>query len=159
TCRLIDMIAASGLLRLLGDETRLRLLRALSQEALNVSELTAVLGLAQSGVSRHLALLRKAQLVTEERAGNFAWYRLAPEAMTPSGDHAALWEWLRSEFARTSAATRADDARLEEVRRLRQESFAQHRTVDERKQLVPGRSWAAWSRALGMLLPAHDAAD
>jgi hypothetical protein len=42
---------------------------------------------------------------------------------------------------------------LEEVRRLRKESFAQHGAVDERRQLVPGRSWAAWSRALGMLLP------
>jgi hypothetical protein len=39
-------LAAAGLMRLLGDETRLRLLRAVSREALNVSELTAVLGLA-----------------------------------------------------------------------------------------------------------------
>jgi ArsR family transcriptional regulator len=28
-----------------------------------------------------------------------------------------------------------------------------------RRQLVPGRSWAAWSRALGLLLPAVDVAD
>jgi ArsR family transcriptional regulator len=48
------------LLRLLGDEARLRLLRLLSREALNVSELTGILGLAQSGVSRHLGLLRDA---------------------------------------------------------------------------------------------------
>ena len=58
-------------MRLLGDDTRLRLLRLLSHEALNVSELTAILGVAQSGVSRHLGLLREAGLVAEQRAGTF----------------------------------------------------------------------------------------
>src|SRR5207249_6693692 len=29
----------------------------------------------------------------------------------------------------------------------------------DRRQLVPGRSWAAWSRALGLLLPPLKAAD
>ena len=82
---------APALLRLLGDETRLRLLRLLAREPLNVSELTAVLGVAQSGVSRHLALLRDAGLVAEQRAGVFAWYRLAPAADEPSGGDAALW--------------------------------------------------------------------
>jgi ArsR family transcriptional regulator len=150
---------ASGLLRLLGDEARLRLLRALSREALNVSELTAVLGLAQSGVSRHLRLLREAGLVTEERTGGFAWYRLAGEAAATDGPRAALWAWLRGEFEKATTATRADDARLEEVRRLRKESFREHGGSEERRQLVPGRSWMAWSRALGLLLPAVDVAD
>ena len=54
------MTRAAATLRLLGDDTRLRLLRVLAREALNVSELTAILGLAQSGVSRHLGLLRDA---------------------------------------------------------------------------------------------------
>jgi SAM-dependent methyltransferase len=149
----------AALLRLLGDETRLRLLRALSLEGLNVSELTAVLGVAQSGVSRHLGLLRDAGLVVEQRSGTFAWYRLAPDASDATADRAPLWNWLRAEFARVSAATKADDARLAEVRRVRKESFAQHGGAGERGQLVPGRSWAAWSRALGLLLPAVDVAD
>jgi ArsR family transcriptional regulator len=149
----------SSLLRVLADPVRLRLLRALSREALNVSELTAVLGLAQSGVSRHLGLLRKAGVVSEERRGAFTWYRLAPESAAPGDPRAPLWSWLRSEFARVTPATRADDSRLEEVRRLRKESFVQHGGGSERRQLVPGRSWAAWSRAIGLLLPASDVAD
>jgi ArsR family transcriptional regulator len=153
------MTDPSALLRLLGDETRLRLLRLLSREALNVSELTGVLGLAQSGVSRHLGLLREAGLVVEDKAGTFTWHRLAPEWQAPDGERAPLWQWLRAEFERSTPATKADDARLEEVRRLRKESFAAHRGGDERRQLVPGRSWAAWSRALGLLLPAVDVAD
>src|SRR4029450_1802411 len=108
-----------ALFRLLGDETRLRLLRLLAREAMNVSELTAILGLAQSGVSRHLGLLRDAGLIVEERAGAFTWYRLSPRAESRDGARAPLWAWLRAEFERRTSATRADDGRLEEVRRIR----------------------------------------
>jgi len=153
------MSHAPALLRLLGDETRLRLVRLLSREALNVSELTVILGLAQSGVSRHLGLLRDAGLVAEDRSGAFTWYRLAPELQATAGPRAGLWAWLREEFDRATPAGRGDDARLEEVRRLRKESFSQHGAGDERRQLVPGRSWAAWARALGLLLPPLDVAD
>jgi ArsR family transcriptional regulator len=46
------------------------------------------------------------------------------------------------------------------VRRLRKENFSAHAlSGDERRQLVPGRSWAAWARALGLLMPAVDVAD
>ena len=72
------MKQASALYRLLGDEARLRLLRVLARERLNVTELTGVLGLAQSGVSRHLGLLKDAGLVVEEHDGGFTYYRLAP---------------------------------------------------------------------------------
>lgn len=147
----------SALLRLLGDEVRLRLLRLLAAEALNVSELTSILGIAQSGVSRHLGLLRDAGLVTEERSGGYTWYRLAP-ALTTDGAAAPLWAWLEGELARPDDAMAADEARLQEVRRIRRESFARH--GDSRQgQIVPGRSWAAWARALGMLLPAMDVVD
>ena len=56
---------------------------------------------------------------------------------------------------------RADEARLQEVLRVRKENFDTHAGADTRdaRQLVPGRSWAAWSRALGMLLPAMTVAD
>src|SRR5262245_61031769 len=120
TYRFIDMNEPAALLRLLGDPTRLRLLRMLEREALNVSELTAILGMAQSGVSRHLGLLRDAGLVVEERAGTFTWYRLAP-GLDADADRAERWAWLKAQFARRGAAMKADDARLEEVRRLREE--------------------------------------
>jgi ArsR family transcriptional regulator len=153
------MSETAGLLRLLGDDTRLRLLRLLGREPLNVSELTAILGVAQSGVSRHLGLLREAGLVAEQRAGTFTWYRLAPDADRAEAPRAALWSWLREGFAAVTAESRADDARLEEVRRVRHESFEKDGAGDERRQLVPGRSWAAWARALGLLLPPLDVAD
>lgn len=152
----MDMDSAA-LLRLLGDATRLRLLRLLSLESLNVTELTGALGLAQSGVSRHLGLLRDAGLVTEARAGGYSWSRLSDRLAGPDGALAPLHVWLAHEFTRATPETRADDARLAEVRRVRKDSFQAH--GDERRQLVPGRSWPAWSRALGLLLPPLDVAD
>ena len=153
------MTSVSSLFRLLGDDVRLRLLRVLSLEALNVSELTSILGIAQSGVSRHLGLLREADLVAEERSGGYAWYRLAPAVTDAAGPFADLWTWLQREFSSPGAGTAADDARLQEVRRVRKESFAQHGVDGRPGQLVPGRSWAAWARALGVLLPSVDVAD
>ena len=153
------MKQASALYRLLGDEARLRLLRVLARERLNVTELTGVLGLAQSGVSRHLGLLKEAGLVAEERDGGFSYYRAAA---LPGAD-AALTAILQVQFEASAAdpAVRADEARLQEVLRLRKENFDAHAGPDTRdaRQLVPGRSWAAWSRALGLLMPPVKVAD
>jgi ArsR family transcriptional regulator len=152
----------SALFRLLGDDARLRTLRLLSLERLNVTELTGILGIAQSGVSRHLGLLKDAGLVVEEREAGFSYYRLAPSLRDGSNGFGPLWPLLEANFE-TSAATasgRADDVRLEEVRRLRQENFEAHSGPDtNERQLVPGRSWAAWARALGHLLPRLRVAD
>lgn len=154
------MKAASALYRLLGDEARLRLLRVLDQDRFNVKELTGILGLAQSGVSRHLGLLKDAGLVVEERDGAYSFYRLAP-ALRDDG-HGPLWPLLHTQFqeAASAAVLKADDARMQEVLRLRRENF-EHLGPDTRdgRQLVPGRSWAAWSRALALLLPPLEVAD
>ena len=153
------MKAASALYRLLGDEARLRLLRVLDKDRFNVKELTGILGLAQSGVSRHLGLLKEAELVVEERDGAYSFYRLAPAVRDGKSP---LWPLLQAQFdaAAGSAAIKADDSRLQEVLRLRRENF-EHVGPDTRdgRQLVPGRSWAAWSRALGLLLPPLEVAD
>ena len=155
------MKEASALFRLLGDEARLRLLRVLARDRFNVTELTGVLGLAQSGVSRHLGLLKEAGLVSEERDGAYTYYRLAPSVR--ENGSAPLWTLLDAQFAaaRESAAVKADEARLQEVLRVRRENFDQHAGPDTRdgRQLVPGRSWAAWARALGHLLPSVDVVD
>jgi ArsR family transcriptional regulator len=155
------MYQVSALYRLLGDEARLRLLRVLRRERLNVTELTGILGLAQSGVSRHLGLLKEAGWVTEERDAGYTFYRLSPTLNQNGGQ--ALWTALAEQFDAASGdpSVRADEARLQEVLRLRKENFDTHGSADTRdaRQLVPGRSWAAWSRALGLLLPPLTVAD
>lgn len=155
------MELGAPLFRLLGDDARLRLLRLLAQEQLNVSELTAILGLAQSGVSRHLGLLKDAGIVTEKRDGGFTYYALSEELLKRGNGSNPLAGLLAGQFAGSASdpARLADDARLEEIRRLRKENFQEHGASDERRQIVPGRSWAAWSRALAHLLPRIDVAD
>ena len=150
------MQQASALFRLLSDSTRLRLLRALAQERFNVTELTGILGVAQSNVSRHLGLLKDAGLVSEEREAGFVYYRIAEGAR--ANTNGALWTLLQSHFetGASDRAVRADEARIQEILRLRKENFETH---GDARQLVPGRSWAAWARALGHLLPPLDVAD
>ena len=158
----MDMEDATALYRLLGDEVRLRLLRLLAGDRLNVTELTGILGIAQSGVSRHLGLLKDARLVQEEREGGFSYYRVAPALSEGQNGFGPLWALLRTQFDRAAAtpAGRADDARLAEVQRVRKENFDVHAGPDtNERQLVPGRSWAAWARALGHLLPPLKVAD
>lgn len=156
------MQLGSALFRLLGDDARLRVLRLLDAERLNVSELTGILGIAQSGVSRHLGLLKEAGLVAEDRDGGFSYYRIAPAVREGANGLGPVWPLLQAHFD-ASAATdlgRADDARLSEIRRLRKENFDAHSGPDtNERQLVPGRSWAAWARALGHLLPTLRVAD
>jgi SAM-dependent methyltransferase len=147
---------ASALFRLLSDSTRLRLLRILARDRFNVTELTGILAVAQSNVSRHLGLLKDARLVTEEREAGYVYYRVAEDAR--SNGHGPLWTLLDTHFESAAAdrAVRADDARAQEVLRLRKENFDTH---GDPRQLVPGRSWAAWARALGHLLPPLDVVD
>lgn len=71
------------LFRTLGDPTRLRLLRLLGREELNVAELCDIVGLPQPTVSRQLGQLREAGLLRDRREGPFAWYALVPEADAP----------------------------------------------------------------------------
>lgn len=67
----------------LGDGTRLRALLALRGGELCVCDLIALLGLAPSTVSKHLALLWQAGLVERRKAGRWHYYRLAAAGAEP----------------------------------------------------------------------------
>ena len=67
----------------LSDATRLRLLLALQSGELCACQLVDLAGLANSTVSRHLAVLEQAGLVTHRKAGRWVHYRLArPRPLT-----------------------------------------------------------------------------
>ena len=146
-------------LRLLAEPTRLRLLRLLADEPLNVGELTAILGIAQPSVSKQLGELKRAGLVREERDGGFAFYRVAANGAgdkggTGNGDPgAALWRAVAAEIERAGDAD-GDLARRAEVLRRREE-----RGGGVGRLVEPGRSWPAWARALGFLMPPLTVAD
>jgi len=59
---------------LLGDPTRLRVVRALSLGELCVCDLASMLGVGRTVISNHLRLLRTMRLVTYRRQGKLAYY-------------------------------------------------------------------------------------
>lgn len=77
-----------GLLRLLADRTRLRVLALVAREELSVGELARILGLSASRLGNHLRLLREAELITDRKEGAWSFVRLAAEGPMPP----ALWE-------------------------------------------------------------------
>ena len=71
------MSTTSETFKALGDPIRLRLFYLLSRhDELCVCHLTDALEIPQSTVSRHLGLLRHAELVTTRRNGKWMYYRL-----------------------------------------------------------------------------------
>lgn len=71
---------AATMLRLLGNERRLMILCQLANGELSVSEIQPRVGLSQSALSQHLALLRQEVIVATRRRGQTIFYRLADPA-------------------------------------------------------------------------------
>lgn len=71
-----DLTPAVALFRSLGDPTRLAIVRRLAEGEARVVDLTRVLGLAQSTVSKHLACLRDCQLIDYRVEGRQSFYSL-----------------------------------------------------------------------------------
>ena len=71
---------AAKLLRALANERRLMILCQLADGERSVGQLTPLLGIAQSALSQHLAVLREEGLVATRRERQKIWYRIADPA-------------------------------------------------------------------------------
>lgn len=71
-----QVVLAAEIFRMLADQTRIRLLWALSDGELSVNDLSARVGKPGPAVSQHLAKLRLARLVRTRREGNQIFYRV-----------------------------------------------------------------------------------
>ena len=67
------------LFKIFSDETRLRIIILLYQEELCVCELSGVLDVPQSRISKNLSKLRDLNLVVDERKEKFVFYKLKTE--------------------------------------------------------------------------------
>jgi ArsR family transcriptional regulator len=65
--------------RAMGNATRLQILHILRERPMSVSEIMEELGIGQSTVSRHLAVLRSVGVVSSERNGNGMRYQITDE--------------------------------------------------------------------------------
>ena len=71
---------AAKLLRALGNERRLMILCQLADRERSVGELQPLVGLSQSALSQHLAVLREEGVVATRRDGQTIWYRIGDPA-------------------------------------------------------------------------------
>jgi ArsR family transcriptional regulator, arsenate/arsenite/antimonite-responsive transcriptional repressor len=120
-------VRAEKLFRALADRTRLRLLNLMSGQEICVCYLVEVLGLSQPKISRHLAYLRRAGIVSARRQGRWMHYRIS------DGENpllARLWEHLKPIFI-------ADDQMQRDTLRLKQASCAPQRLVALRRAPLP----------------------
>lgn len=139
-------------LRVLADESRLRLLLLLEREELSVVELQEILAMGQSRISTHLSQLKQAGLVVDRRVGKNSLYRFT------GGQLADLLHAAGSEIHEA-----AEDAKaLELVLKKRQDKMRGY--FDELagkfgRNYVPGRSWKGLAETLLQLMPPMVIAD
>ena len=99
------------LFKALADSTRLRLINLIGDDEVCVCFFVEVLKINQPKISRHLAYLRRAGVVSARREGKWIHYRI----VEPPNLHAAnifreLRTWLANE-----AAMKSDRARFEKI--------------------------------------------
>ncbi len=94
--------ALFGQMTALADPTRSRLLVALERNELTVNELTSILQLPQSTVSRHLKMLGAEGWVDARAEGTSRYYRIASASLDPASRR--LWNIVRDEMMHTNAA-------------------------------------------------------
>ncbi|SDY44790.1 ArsR/SmtB family transcription factor [Tindallia californiensis] len=70
------MLSVQNFLKLISDESRLRILMLLTETSLCVCELEGILNLSQPKVSKVLSKFRDLGLVTDHRKGKFIYYEL-----------------------------------------------------------------------------------
>ena len=71
------LIKISALLKAFANPRRLEILFYLRSKELNVGELEQKIGLSQSALSQHLAVLRRAHVVTTRRKAQTIYYSLS----------------------------------------------------------------------------------
>lgn len=75
--RLLEVAGLSELFKVLGDETRTRILYLLSLQELCVCDIADVMEMSLPAVSHHLRLLKALRLVKYRREGKQVYYSLA----------------------------------------------------------------------------------
>ena len=74
-----DIEKASMLLKMLGDKTRLSMMKILDSQACCVCEFVEIFQMSQPAISQHLRKLRAIGLVNEERKGQWIFYSVNQE--------------------------------------------------------------------------------
>ena len=78
---MMDAKKFSRYFKAFGDKTRLRIVALLADKELTVNEIVAAIGLSQPTFSRHLGVLRQAEVVHDRRDGQKVYYSLDKDSV------------------------------------------------------------------------------
>jgi len=109
----------------LADPSRLRLVAVLLRGEFTVQELTTIMGMGQSRISRHLKILTSAGVLSVKRQGTWSYYRAGGEAPFFSAIRPMVEEGLAA-LPEHAADLAAVAEVLEGRRRRSQEFFDRH---------------------------------
>jgi DNA-binding transcriptional ArsR family regulator len=112
-------------LKALADPCRLRLTAVLLSGEFTVQELTRIMGMGQSRISRHLKILSEAGVLSVKRQGTWSYYR-AGEGNSFFADIRPVFELEMKALPQRSQDLAAVAEVLEERRRRSQEFFDRH---------------------------------
>ena len=84
----------SKIFKALGNETRLRIIQTLMIKEHNVSDLTTISGKDQTTISRHLATLVNAGLITQKKIGRNVFYNIIGPAIYPKINIALFFKFI-----------------------------------------------------------------
>ena len=109
-----------NLTKALADENRLRMLMALQDGELCVCQITELMGLAISTVSKHLSILYQAGLVNARKDGRWMYYSLPDKGASAPAREGVVWvrrslagnERLREDARKLKKVLAMDTARL-----------------------------------------------
>lgn len=121
----LELVAA--VLKAAGDPLRLEILRILQRDTFGVLELCQLLDVKQSGMSHHLKVLSRAQLLEPQREGNSIFYRRPLCAAADGLDEQAR----RQVFALADQLSLSDE-RLAKITAIRLQRGEQSRLFFER---------------------------
>ncbi len=140
----------------LGDEARLRILRAVEIAELSVAEIVTALRMPQSSVSRHLKPLRDSGLLETRRDGTSVYYRRGPVFQDVS--FAQLLSEKLAEL-RGASQDRAAVDRVLEQRRKESTKFFDEIAGRYGSLTQPGGGWQGMAAALAAGFSGKSVAD
>lgn len=117
------MVSEGYFLKVLADDTRLKIIRSLKKKSCYVSNLAKDLQMNKSAISQHLRLLKQVDLVSSEREGRWINYSINRDTMERYGrrvaEICAAWRSYNDIFGSRSPPEREDSKEaLEKYRRL-----------------------------------------
>lgn len=86
-----------NVMRAMGDETRLKILKVIYHKSSSTQSLSRELGLTEACISKHLKVLNEAEILYKERLGNYIYYRL--NTMTLDRIPMDLYQYLDGNMA------------------------------------------------------------